>query len=145
MTVVVDTGPLLAAANRRDKAHALAAALVDRLGPDLLVPLPVAVETDHLLRRAVSHRSAQLFLDDLKAGFHAVGYLTQRLLERAVELDATYASLNLGLVDTSVMAIAEKLDAPVLTFDFRAFRATTSAVGHWRLLVDEDRYRELVG
>lgn len=52
MRVVVDTGPLLAAANRRDQAHDLAVALVIELGRDLVIPSPVMVETDYLLRHA---------------------------------------------------------------------------------------------
>jgi hypothetical protein len=140
--VVADTGPLVAAANRRDRAHRLAAALVTRLGRDLVVPVPVVVETDQLLRARVGGDSARLFLQGLAAGEHEVAFLSAGLLRRAVEIDSRYADLGLGLTDASVMAYAERHDVPILTFDFEDFRATAPAHGHWRLVVDEARYRE---
>lgn len=142
MRVVADTGPLVAAANRRDRAHRLAAALVTRLGRDLVVPVPVMVETDQLLRARVGGGSARLFLEGLAAGEHDVAFLSAGLLRRAVEIDSRYADLDLGLTDASVMAYAERHDVPILTFDFEDFRATAPARGHWRLVVDESRYRE---
>ena len=71
--------------------------------------------------------------------------MTAGLLRRAVELENRYADLNLGLVDTAVMAIAERRCLPILTFDFTDFRATESADGPWRLAIDEGVYREVVG
>jgi predicted nucleic acid-binding protein len=65
-------------------------------------------------------------------------------MRRAVELDSKYADLNLGVVDSCVMAIAERHDLPILTFDFRDFRATESATGPWRLAIDEHAYRQAV-
>jgi uncharacterized protein len=138
--VVADTGPLLAAANRRDEAHELAAALVTELGRDLLVPVPVLVETDHLLRSRVGSRSATLFLAAVAGGAHRVAYLTPELLRRAVDFDQRHRDLDLGLADGAVMAIAEREDAPILTFDFVHFRATTAEGAPWRLVVDEARY-----
>jgi len=41
-----------------------------------------------------------------------------------------------------VMAVAEQRDLPILTFDFEHFRATRPRDGYWRLVVDEDRYRD---
>jgi len=43
------------------------------------------------------------------------------------------------------MALAERKDLPVLTFDFEDFRATTPKRGHWDLVVDEARYRDSTG
>lgn len=144
MRVVVDTGPLVAAANRRDQAHDLAAALVTELGRDLLIPSPVLVETDHLLRTRVGVRSARSFLRAVAAGEHAVGYLTPELLRRAAQIDEHFEALDLGLTDAAVMATAEREQTPVLTFDFEDFRAAPSEQGPWRLVVDESRYHDSV-
>lgn len=142
MRVLADTGPLVAAANARDEAHALAASLVTRLGRDLVVLEPVLVETDHLLRARVDPDAARSFLRSLVIGEHSVAYLTPALLRRAVEIDARYADLDLGVADASVMAYAERHGLPILTFDFEDFRATRPDGGYWRLVVDEARYRE---
>ncbi|HET7574165.1 MAG TPA: hypothetical protein VFJ99_03530, partial [Solirubrobacterales bacterium] len=61
----------------------------------------------------------------------------------AGELDELYADLDLGFVDTCVMAIAERHQLPILTFDFTDFRATESASGPWRLVIDEHTYRTI--
>ena len=145
MKVVCDTGPLVAAANRRDRAHPLAAALVTRLGRELLIPDPVLVEVDQLLRARVSAEAARLFLSSVAGGEHVIAFLSAGLLKRAVELDEGYSDLDLGFTDAVVMAVAERRDLPILTFDFEDFRATTPHRGHWRLVVDEARYREATG
>ncbi len=142
MRVVSDTGPLVAAANRRDRAHSLAAALVSGLGRELLIPEPVLVEVDQLLRARVNLGSARLFLAAVSGGEHTVAFLSPGLLRRAVEIDRGFADLDLGLADASVMAVAERLELPILTFDFEDFRATRPARGFWRLVVDEARYAE---
>jgi predicted nucleic acid-binding protein len=88
---------------------------------------------------------ARLFLRSLADGEHSLVFLSPGLFRRAVELDARYADLDLGLVDASVMAIAERRGLPVLTFDFAHFRATQPAAGEWRLVVNESQYAESVG
>ena len=134
----------MAALHRRDRAHALAAAVIGRLGRDLLVPDPVAVEVDHLLRSRGETVAARRFLAALAVGEHAVAFLSPGLLRRAQEIDEQYADLDLGLVDASVMAIAERRDSPILTFDFQHFRATRPARGYWRLVVDEAGYADAI-
>ncbi|MHB8512401.1 MAG: type II toxin-antitoxin system VapC family toxin [Actinomycetota bacterium] len=143
MIIVGDTGPLVAAANKRDAAHRLASTLIFAIGKDLLIPMPVLVEVDHLLRDRLSPRVARLFASEIASGALTVDYLTPRLVKRAVAFDEAYSELNLGFVDSCVMAVAEHQRAPILTFDFKDFRATRPAGGrHWRLVVDESQYRE---
>lgn len=144
MRAVADTGPLVAAANVRDRAHRLAAALVTELGRELVVPLAVAVEVDQLLRARVGTHAAAAFLKALADGEHQVNFLTAGLLHRAVELDRGHASLGLGLADSAVMAVAERERLPVLTFDFEHFRRSRPDSGFWMLIVDEARYREAI-
>lgn len=114
------------------------------LGTELLVPVPVLVEVDYLLRARASPATARAFVEAVARGEHAVAFLTDTLLRRAVEIDTRFADLNLGFVDAAVMAVAEALDLPILTFDFAHFRATSPEHGHWRLVVDEARYRAAV-
>lgn len=118
--------------------------MVTELGRDLLVPDPVIVEVDQLLRSRTGPHAARLFLAALAAGEHTAVHLTPWLLRRAVELDAVFADLDLGYADTAVMAVAERHRLPVLTFDFAPFRATHPAQGHWQLVIDEHRYHRHV-
>lgn len=144
MKVLVDTGPLISAIDRRDPAQEMAVMALGRLGRNAIVPLPVVVEVDHLVRKRVGADAARRFLKNIAGGSHEVAYATAGLMRRAVELDRKYADLNLGVVDSCVMAIAERHELPIFTFDFRDFRATESADGPWRLAIDEHAFRRLV-
>jgi predicted nucleic acid-binding protein len=142
VTVVVDTGPLVAAINKRDEAHALSVALVTQLGRDLVIPDPVLVEVDYLMRARVSMTAARSFMKAIAAGEHRVAFLSQGLLQRAVEIDSSFADIGLGFVDATVMAYAERHNLPILTFDFEHFRATSPEHDHWKLVIDEHRYQD---
>lgn len=109
-------------------------------GRDLVIPSLVLAETDDLLRTRVGLQSARLFLGAVASGQHSVAYMTIELLRRATDIDGKYADLDLGLTDGSVMAVAEREQAPVLTFDFEDFRAAPSDSDPWALVVDESRY-----
>lgn len=100
------------------------------------------VEVDRLLRSRVGSHAARLFLQSLATGEHSVAQLSPALLRRAVEIDETYAELDLGYADAAVMAIAERGAQPVLTFDFEHFRATRPRHGYWQLVIDEHRYHQ---
>lgn len=129
----------------RDDAHELAAALVSRIGRDLLVPEPVAVETDWLLRNRANADAARTFLEELADGVHRRVSLTDALFRRAIEIDRRHGALGLGLVDAAVMAVAEAESAAILTFDFTDFRAAPRSDGQpWALLVDEAAYARAV-
>ncbi len=143
--IVIDTGPLISAIDRRDDAHEIAAPLIARLSRDAVVPTPVLVEVDHILSGRAGGSAARAFLEATARGEREIAYLTAGLVRRAVELDNRYADLSLGFVDTCVMAIAERHELPILTFDFRDFRATESASGPWRLALDENAYRRAIG
>jgi predicted nucleic acid-binding protein len=123
----------------------LAAELVTRLGRDLIVPAVVIVEVDQLLRSRVGAHAARLFLAALATGEHRVAFSSAALLRRAAEIDARFADLSLGLVDASVMALAERHRHPILTFDFEHFRAAPPPDGYWRLVIDESRYARAIG
>ncbi len=106
-----------------------------------MVPTPVLAEVDHFVGKRVGGFAARTFLREVAGGLHSVAYISPGLFRRAVELDDRYADLDLGFTDTCVMAIAERHELPILTFDFADFRATESAAGPWRLVLDENAYR----
>lgn len=141
MKVLVDAGPLVSAVDADDPAHGMASTILRQLRRSAVVPSPVMVEVDHLVRRRVGDEAARRFMKTVVGGTHEIAFVTQGLMRRAVELDGKYADLNLGLVDACVMAIAERHELPIFTFDFTDFRATESATGPWRLAIDEHVYR----
>jgi len=146
VTVVADSAPLIAAANRGDDFHRLALSLVRAAGRELIIPDPVVVEVDWLLRDRGGPGPAGGFLASLVAGSYRRATLSPSIFARATEIDRGRADLDLGLVDASVMAVAEATDSVVLTFDFTHFRAAPPARGRaWRLMVDESEYERWRG
>ena len=144
MRAVADTGPLFDAISKREPAHEAAAELVALMGRGLVVLGWVAAELDYLVRRRVGAHAARAFARSLADGVHQFVPGSQGLLERAVEIDSRHADLGLGLVDASVMAYAERHDLPILTFDFKHFRAARPQRGAWRLVMSEDQYRRVL-
>jgi len=145
LAVIVDTGPLLSAAHRRDEAYGLAVALIDLAARDLVVPDPVVVECDYLLRERVGPHAARGLLDALVSGAWRRGTLSPSVFARAVAIDARYADLGLGIADASVMALAESTRGVILTFDFAHFRAAPPLDGGtWDLLVSEAEFARMV-
>lgn len=120
MTLLLDTGPLIAAIDRTDKHHARCAALLESTTGSLLVPTTVVVEVCWLLEDRPDIESA--FLASVAAGEFEHVTITTVDLARMGELVSTYADMPLGGVDASVIAIAERLKlTDVATLDRRHF------------------------
>lgn len=120
MALIVDTGPLFAALHANDRDHLRCANLL--AGDLLLVPVPVLVETEWLVTSRLGPTAFDAVYDDLGTGAVRAVDLTPALWQRVRELCAQYADLPLGLVDASVVAVAEALEERALaTLDHRHF------------------------
>jgi predicted nucleic acid-binding protein len=119
--IVLDSGPLVAAANSRDIRHEACAKLLRTHPGPLLVPPTVLTEVCQLVERRQGSRAEAAFLESFGSGLTLVD-LTGEDLARMSNLVERYASLPLGAVDASVIAIAERLNiAEVATIDWRHF------------------------
>jgi predicted nucleic acid-binding protein len=86
------------------------------------VPGLVLAEVDYFLRD--ERRAMQMFMQDLARGAFTYAPPTVGQLSRAMEVDRRFADLGLGLVDGSVVALAESLGIRRLaTRDVRHFAA----------------------
>lgn len=120
MTMLLDTGPIVAAIDRSDKHHARCAALLESLKGPLLIPTTVLVEVCWLAEERPDVEAA--FVESVASGEFTHVPITTADLNRMAELVRTYADLPLGAVDASVVAIAERLNlAEVATLDRRHF------------------------
>lgn len=123
---VVDTGPLFAAADQRDPAHQASLAVFGRRDLRFVIPLPVAVEAAQLIAKRLGPAADASFWRALRS--QDVESLIPEDYARITELVERYADFPLGGVDASVIALAERLDAPlVLTLDHRHFSAVHPA------------------
>jgi len=124
MALILDTGPLLAALDLADKDHARCASLVTEATDDLVVPTLVLAELDYWCAHRLSPDAWLVFLEDVMRGAYRVESPSPADLARCHELQDLYRSLSLGVVDASIVALAERLGEPkVATLDQRHFRA----------------------
>lgn len=119
MSLVLDTGVVVAAADANDPDHTLCAALLATTTERRIVPAPVLVEVDHLLR---DDRAMPLILRDITAGGLTVEDLTIDDYTRVASLQERYADLRVGFVDCAVLAIVERLgEEKLATLDHQHF------------------------
>lgn len=122
MAVLVDTGILLALANKRDTNHQAAVVLLSSLREALLVPTPVLTEAAYLTNRVLGVEAEARLIASLGQGEMQLEEVTRADCLRAAELLRTYADANIGFVDAALVASAERLKIRrLLTVDRRHF------------------------
>lgn len=121
-TVVVDTGILYAMADRDDTWHKPVKSYLQTQRDTLIVPVTVLPEACYLLNTYIGPDAERRFIVSLLQGEMRVEGLTGDDLRRTANLLDQYASTNIGFVDATVVAIAERLKIRrVLTTDRRHF------------------------
>lgn len=124
--IVADTSAVVALIDKGDNAHADMLALYRRDPDDWTLPWAILPEVAYLVGTHGHSGVEQAFLDDVAAAHYNVDWGQPADLRRAAELNRQHAALKLGLVDTVVMAIAERIKADAIaTLDRRHFGAVT--------------------
>ena len=120
MPLLVDTGPLYALADASDAWHARTLAFLESADEILLLPVTVLPEVAHLIRSRLGPAAERVFFEAVARREVVVEPLSAEDLARTAELVAEYPEL--GFVDCSVVAVAERLRLPsLLTTDRRDF------------------------
>jgi hypothetical protein len=119
--LICDTGALLDYLVEGASDHDLFRDAIDS-ARTRYVPGLVLAELDYFLRDERSAMSA--FMDDLSSGAFTYAAPALDQLARAMEIDRRYSDLRLGLVDASVVALADQLGIRrIATRDVRHFTA----------------------
>ncbi|HLY51228.1 MAG TPA: PIN domain-containing protein [Solirubrobacteraceae bacterium] len=122
--LIVDAGPLYAAAASRDKNHERSVELLLAAPRPLLVPALVVTEVSYLLGDRIGPQAEVAFARSLADGELMAEPVLDSDWARIAELVAQYVDLPLGIVDASVVALAERRGLDVIaTLDQRHFRA----------------------
>jgi uncharacterized protein len=120
--IVIDTGPVIANANRKDADHARSAELLRSYPGPLLLAQPLLTEIGYMLASRAGARAEADFLRDVADGVYELVAVTAADVARAADLVERYADLPLGTADAFVVAIAERYNAiAVATLDRRHF------------------------
>lgn len=120
--LIVDAGPLYAAAARRDRNHRRSVDLLSSAARPLLVPALVVTEVAYLLGDRIGPHAELAFARSLEQGELLVEPVLDSDWPRIAELADQYEDLPLGIVDASVIALAERRQLDIIaTLDYRHF------------------------
>ena len=126
--LIVDSGPLYASAATRDKNHDRCVQLLRTATRPLIVPELVVTEVAYMLGEHIGVDAEVAFGRSIAAGELLVEPVDEAEWERIVALIEAYADLPLGMVDASVVALAERLDQrQIATLDRRHFTVVRPA------------------
>ena len=122
MALILDTGPIYGLFDQTDTWHAACKELILGTEERRVIPSPVLVEVEHLFVRDGHGDAFGVLLNDIVAGAYTVADLQQGDYERVAQICQRYADSDVGFVDATVLAIAERLNEPKLaTLDHRHF------------------------
>lgn len=121
--LIVDTGPLVALGDRKDRYHAACRDLLESDDGPLVTNALVIAETAYMLRRGLGGDAELALLTMVRDGTLTVEELEPEDWDRAAELVERYDDLGLGTTDASLIAVAERLGATrVATLDLAHYR-----------------------
>jgi hypothetical protein len=136
--LVVDAGPLVAAAATGDRNHARCVALLSEASRPLVVPELVVTEVACFLAERLGPAAEAVFARSFRDGELHTEPVAPSDWARIVELVDEYVDLPLGIVDASVFAACERLGVDSLaTLDTRHFSVIPPRHRSWLRLLPE--------
>ena len=134
---IVDSGPLIAAANLADPAHRVCLEALRRPRLRLVIPALCVAEAAYLLGRRQGAAIEAAFLRGLEAFDVQTPFADD--WPRIADFVERYADFPLGATDASVIVLAERLETDlVITLDHRHFGAIQPRhCDHLRLLPED--------
>jgi predicted nucleic acid-binding protein len=121
--IVLDTSVALAFMDRRDGNHERVRDWIGTIEEELSTTPLIVAELDHLTFRQGGAAAARALRQDLDRGAYLVEWWPTALHE-AIAVAKRYESMELGLADASLVALAARLQTTdIATLDERHFRA----------------------
>jgi len=118
--ILVDRSGIIALLDQSDRHHAAAREVFKTAA--LIVPATILPEVDYLSSKYVGEPVARAFLQDLTDGYFDFLPVDVSDLQQALKVMARYQGVPLGLVDASLVALAERYQIQrILTLDRRHF------------------------
>ena len=120
--ILVDTGILYAAADTDDAWHESVKIFLQNITDTLVVPITVLPEICYLMNNHLGQEAERKLMASIIQGELRIEGLTSEDFRRSLQLLETYSDLNIGFVDASLVAIAERLKIDrILTTDRKHF------------------------
>jgi hypothetical protein len=122
MAIIADTGALLAMADEDDDFHLAIVRYAASVKGPIIVPAQVVSELCYMLLENLGTESELNFLRTLVKREMLLEPFTLDDLSRAIEILEQYRDAEFGMVDATVMAMAERMKIKtILTIDRRDF------------------------
>ena len=119
---LVDTSFVFALVNQGDRHHQQCAATARALRGNLIIPVTVLPEIAYLTSARLGHHVMRQVMDNLAGSGWTVETLSREDWARSNALLAVYADSELDWVDSTLAAMAERLNIrTLLTLDRRHF------------------------
>jgi predicted nucleic acid-binding protein len=120
LEILADTSGIIALLDRDDRHHRAAVKAIE--AQTILIPATILPEVDYLSSKYLGEQVASAFLKDLVEGRFTYQFVELEDLDSALKIMARYQGVPLGLVDASLVALAERYRiSKVLTLDRRHF------------------------
>jgi predicted nucleic acid-binding protein len=134
--LITDTGPLYAAAAKRDRNHQRCVDLLAAAERPIIVPALVVTEVCYLLGDRIGPHAELAFVRSIANGELTAEPVLESEWDRIAELTGKYADRPLSVVDASVIVLAERYRVrEIASLDHRHFLAVRPAhVQELRLL-----------
>lgn len=114
--VILDTGPLVASINRRDRFHVWAQAQLGQIAPPMFTCEPVLAEACFLLRD--SPGGAEAVLAMVERGVLQVEFQVAAQIGSLAALMAKYIDIPMSLADACLVRMTELIEgSAILTLD----------------------------
>jgi predicted nucleic acid-binding protein len=127
--IVLDTSVVLALMDRRDVNHERVRVWMEAVRDELCTTPLVLAELDYLVPERGGSTAAQALREDFQEGAYLVEWWRSALRE-TIAAARLYESIDLGLTDASLIALAAHLETTrVATLDERHFRAVRPLKG----------------
>ncbi|MCU0580033.1 MAG: PIN domain-containing protein [Desulfobacterota bacterium] len=122
--ILIDTGIIIALADKGDSWHQRSLRFIKTFQGRLIAPSTIIPEVCYLLNTYLGSPAEMAFIESLVQRQLAIETVTLEDLGRSLEILKAYADLNIGLVDATIVALAERLGiSKLLTADRRHFSA----------------------
>lgn len=121
--VIIDTGPLVASLDRRDKFHSWAKSQFAAIRPPMLTCEAVITEACYLVRDLPG--GIAVVLESLRCGMGTASFALEHEVSAIAALSAEFANVPMSLADACLVRMAELNGGySVLTLDndFRIYR-----------------------
>ena len=120
--LVIDTGPLFAIYDSKDRYHNLVRQYLEEMRPSISLSPYVLAELDYLVQTRLGTKVELSMLSDISGGSFVLEPFDANDLSSCIKIIEKMNNHEIGLADASVVHLAQRNDTnTIMTLDFKHF------------------------